>query len=191
MSKLSSEFQIFSVPGQVAGLDGFVGNADFSLNLDAWSEADGQYLPAEEYPISPDAPGAVQHRAPDGDGAQGGVHNLLEMTLQAFAMVKELRVFQKPGPGVDASMCTQWCSVIQSYIDAGQDSFAPLKAKLQELLSGNPSLANAPGYFAGAAPAVTSAFGVGIDGAHRQSGFCHEAGFVLGQGTKPTLVNGP
>ena len=27
--------------------------------------------------------------------------------------------------------------------------------------------------------------------AHRQGGFCHEAGFVLGQGTKPTLVIGP
>ena len=26
---------------------------------------------------------------------------------------------------------------------------------------------------------------------HRQGGFCHEAGFVLGQGTKPTLVIGP
>jgi hypothetical protein len=26
---------------------------------------------------------------------------------------------------------------------------------------------------------------------HRQSGVWHEAGFVLGQGTKPTLVIGP
>jgi hypothetical protein len=61
-----------------------------------------------------------------------------KMTLHAFAMVKELRVFPKPGPGVDASMCTQWCSVLQSYIDAGHDSFAPIKAQLQTLLSGNP-----------------------------------------------------
>jgi hypothetical protein len=29
------------------------------------------------------------------------------------------------------------------------------------------------------------------DDLHRQGGFCHEAGFVLGQGTKPTLVIGP
>jgi hypothetical protein len=79
-------------------------------------------------------------------------------------MVKELRVFPKPGPGVDASIGTQWCSAMQAYIDAGHDSFAPLKTKLQQLLSGNPSLANAPGYFAGATPTVTSAFGVGIDG---------------------------
>jgi hypothetical protein len=27
--------------------------------------------------------------------------------------------------------------------------------------------------------------------AHRQGGFCHEAGFVLGQGTRPTLLIGP
>ena len=86
------------------------------------------------------------------------------MTLPALAMVKELRVFPKPGPGMDTSIYTRWCSEMQAYIDAGHDSFAPLKAKLQKLLSGSPSLADAPGYFAGAAPAVTSAFGVGIDG---------------------------
>ena len=55
MSKLNNDFEIFSIPGQVAGLDGFVSNADFSLNLEAWSEADGQYLPAEEYALTPDA----------------------------------------------------------------------------------------------------------------------------------------
>ena len=44
MSKLNNGFEIFSGPGQVAGLDGFVGNGDCSLNLDAWSEADGLYL---------------------------------------------------------------------------------------------------------------------------------------------------
>jgi hypothetical protein len=43
---LSSAFQKNSIPGQVPGLDGFVGNADVSLNLDAWSETDGLYLPA-------------------------------------------------------------------------------------------------------------------------------------------------
>jgi hypothetical protein len=104
--------------------------------------------------------------------AETRVQTLLEfnMTLPAFAMVKELRVFRKPGPGMDASIYTRWCSDMQAYIDAGQDSFAPLKAKLQKLLSGNPSLANAPGYFAGAAPAVTSAFGVDIkDAAAAQS----------------------
>ena len=33
--------------------------------------------------------------------------------------------------------------------------------------------------------------GLLVEGSHRQGGFCHEAGFVLGQGTKPTLVIGP
>jgi hypothetical protein len=97
MSKPNIEFQIFSVPGQIPGLDGFVGQTDFSINLDAWSEADGQYLPAEEYPISPDAPSAVQRRAPDGDGAQGGVHNLLDMDTDALAALTAVqRVPRQP-----------------------------------------------------------------------------------------------
>ena len=98
---MSNDFQIFSVPGQVAGLDGFVSNADFSLNLGAWSEADGQYLPAEEYPITPDAPRAVQHRAPDGDGAHGGIHHLLDMDTDALAALTAVqRVHRQPAHAV-------------------------------------------------------------------------------------------
>jgi hypothetical protein len=71
---MSSAFENFSIPGQIPGLDGFVGQTDHSLNFDTWSETDGLYLPAEELDeFSPDAPSAVQRRAPDdGDGAQGG-----------------------------------------------------------------------------------------------------------------------
>jgi hypothetical protein len=95
---MSNAFEIFSIPGQIPGLDGFVGQTDFSLNLDAWSEADGLYLPAEEYPISPDAPSAVQRRAPDdGDGAQGGVHNILDMDTDALAALTAVqRVPRQP-----------------------------------------------------------------------------------------------
>jgi hypothetical protein len=97
MSKLNNGFEIFSVPGQVAGLDGFVGNGDCSLNPDAWSEADGLYLPAEEYTVTPDDARAVQHRAPDGDSAHGGVHHLLDMDADALAALTAVqRVPRKP-----------------------------------------------------------------------------------------------
>jgi hypothetical protein len=81
------------VLSSTSGLDGFVSNAEVSLNLDTCSEADGQYLPAEEFDINPDAPHAVQHRAPDGDGAQGGVRHLLDLdadTLTALTAVQRV-----------------------------------------------------------------------------------------------------
>ena len=67
---MSNRFEIFSVPGKVAGLDGFVGNNDVSLNIADWNEEHGQYLPAEEFELTPgDAISAVQHdRAQVGDG---------------------------------------------------------------------------------------------------------------------------
>jgi len=99
MSKPNIEFEIFSIPGQVPGLDGFVGQADRSLNFETWSETDGLYLPAEEYDeFTPDAPPAVQRRAPDdGDGAEGGVHNILDMDTDALAALTAVqRVPRQP-----------------------------------------------------------------------------------------------
>jgi hypothetical protein len=76
-------------------------------------------------------------------------------------MIKEFRVFPLPGIGTDTSIWTQFRTDMQTFIDGGHASFDPIKKALQKLLTGNPSLATAPGYFA-AAPAQASAFGVGI-----------------------------
>ena len=97
---MSDAFEIFSVPGQLAGLDGHVGNADFSLNIADWSEENenDQYMPAEEFDLTPGD--AVQHRAQDGDGVQVGIRNFLD--LDADALTALTAVTRVPRPPVHA-----------------------------------------------------------------------------------------
>ena len=89
---MSDAFEIFSVPGQIAGLDGHVGNADFSLNIADWSEENenDQYMPAEEFDLTPGD--AVQHRAQGGDGAQVGIRHILDLDADALTAVTEGRL---------------------------------------------------------------------------------------------------
>ena len=95
---MSDAFEIFSVPGQHAGLDGHVGNADFSLNIADWSEEHDQYMPAEEFDLTPGD--AVQHRAQDGDGVQVGIRNFLD--LDADALTALTAVPRVPRPHIHA-----------------------------------------------------------------------------------------
>ena len=97
---MSNGFEIFSIPGQIAGLDGFVGNTDFSLNIADWSEENenDQYMPAEEFDLTPGD--AVQHRAQGGDGVQVGIRNFLD--LDADALTALTAVPRVPRPPVHA-----------------------------------------------------------------------------------------
>ena len=97
---MSEAFEIFTIPGQIAGLDGHVGNADFSLNIADWSEENenDQYMPAEEFDLTPGD--AVQHRAQGGDGTQVGIRNFLD--LDADALTALTAVPRVPRPHIHA-----------------------------------------------------------------------------------------
>ena len=91
---MGNGFENFSVPGQFAGLDGFVGNADFSLDIVGWFEKLDQHLPAEEFELTPgEAVRAVQHSAQVGDG----IRNFLDLDADALtALTAVPRVPQPP-----------------------------------------------------------------------------------------------